>query len=1040
MKYEIGGVTGTLGTALTVEVPLKGKPRPKDPNKPDGTKPANGRIRFSAWTRSYELFYKNPAQGGVPDFDRARTFLDTVAGKLDDLVLLQTINIQVPKPNPDSTPTGKIVWDSDFIYSDDDAPKIAQKLVDECHQRGIALHAGYAVVDAGNTPGRRAIALRKFLETASDSQLKDHATQAVQFIKSAGFDGLSFDIEVNHLSVDKHAEPIKKLFTELASQMAGDGLILSYAGYPFLTDGNAPSFPPANPLPYSLCKIGKNVMARPQAYMNHGETKDQWKSRLDKTIKCALEDVGLAPEQLQLGIDFTGDQTFDAVRGDDMNDVVAQLKAKKVGTCIWRLEPGPAPKSDDLTKWDKTLNDGVPPAKPTGKASGSPPPTTNSNTAPAGPQPEPDDMPFGVDYGSVDGNTPDFDKAKEKAKLAFAIVRSNYGTWADPHWKRDWQVLADKGIVRGAYLFLRFPYKGKSAEDPAKQAQAMINTIGDLAKTDFPPCIDVEYPGDGRKDTGLTAVQCLEGVRKAWRVLKDHYGVAPMIYTSARVWRDDLNNLSAPDLVESPLWLTPYICKAHLAPVLDKDVFKGGKKDPKVPPPWGDGANWWIHQFQGDSTGFPGFKQVDVSRFNVLQKGASGERVKWVQRRLKLDQSGQFDDAMVDALKKHQSANGLDQSGVVDLKTFATLCWVPVDGSAVTNAPTPAPAPDPAPKKDDPPAPAPKKTDAKPAETESADWRPYVGKDSVPDNVIETIRKNRQKYPKKTLKDATGKWAGKNHFDYSPGGEHRKWAQQWVQAKIDAAQGGMKHAPTAFMEMLDKEGLPASWQSYDNQIVTWGVGQGGKGNGVHAFENLNKDPKMKKLLEDLGINFTDGDYYVVDTDQKKVIKSDPGEKGNDNRHITPLDAWRRQPDLISAIIGLSEDEGTRDAVAEAQYQVYLKDSAAWPGQDKVFTRALYFMIIHLTAWYPAFAKHGFNVETEFAAIGGGTPSLETDAKLAPRLANKFVRYGKTYFKNQPKSYADLVDRTKSHMWASMRADGKKEGFDPGELVYDADLT
>ena len=35
---------------------------------------------------------------------------------------------------------------------------------------------------------------------------------------------------------------------------------------------------------------------------------------------------------------------------------------------------------------------------------------------------------------------------------------------------------------------------------------------------------------------------------------------------------------------------------------------------------------------------------------------------------------------------------------------------------------------------------------------------------------------------------------------------------------------------------------------------------------------------------------------------------------------------------------------------------------------------------------------------------------------------------------------DLVDRTKSHMWKFMRDDGKKEGFDPGDLDYDSDLT
>ena len=78
-------------------------------------------------------------------------------------------------------------------------------------------------------------------------------------------------------------------------------------------------------------------------------------------------------------------------------------------------------------------------------------------------------------------------------------------------------------------------------------------------------------------------------------------------------------------------------------------------------------------------------------------------------------------------------------------------------------------------------------------------------------------------------------------------------------------------------------------------------------------------------------------------------------------------------------------------------------------------------------------------------VAGGTPSMETDKKLAPRLANGFVRYSKTYFPKFPKkykdpaaSYADVRDRTKTHLWKAMRDDGKKEGFDPGELSYDFD--
>jgi hypothetical protein len=111
-----------------------------------------------------------------------------------------------------------------------------------------------------------------------------------------------------------------------------------------------------------------------------------------------------------------------------------------------------------------------------------------------------------------------------------------------------------------------------------------------------------------------------------------------------------------------------------MPPILDPGRFAGGKYDPKVPPPWGDAAK--IHQYQGDSRGMPGFFQVDMNRFHGMVKGATGERVKWVQRRLGIDQSGSFDDAMLDKVKAHQSNSGLDATGIIDPKTFATLCWL----------------------------------------------------------------------------------------------------------------------------------------------------------------------------------------------------------------------------------------------------------------------------------------------------------------------------------------------------------------------------
>jgi hypothetical protein len=332
----------------------------KDALKEDKAKDDNPRLRLSAWTRTRELFYADPKKGGVPDFARAAQFLDACKDHIDDLVLLNTYNIQVPKPDPAGTPTGKVNWDSDFYLFDDKCPELAKKLVDECHKRGIALHAGYAVVDDGNNQGPRGKAFRKFMETASADQIKDHCKQMVTLLDAAGFDGVSFDLEINGLSTKLHAANIEALFKELSAQMLPSNKILSYAPYPFTKDGDASSLPNMNAAPFSLCKLGDNILARPQAYRSKGESMSALKTRLGKTIDCALKDVGLPPSKFQIGIDYTGDNTFDAVRGDDMSDICKLARTQKIGVCIWRLEWPGSPTAADVAKWDKAMNDGAP--------------------------------------------------------------------------------------------------------------------------------------------------------------------------------------------------------------------------------------------------------------------------------------------------------------------------------------------------------------------------------------------------------------------------------------------------------------------------------------------------------------------------------------------------------------------------------------------------------------------------------------------------------------------------------------------------------
>jgi GH25 family lysozyme M1 (1,4-beta-N-acetylmuramidase) len=278
-------------------------------------------------------------------------------------------------------------------------------------------------------------------------------------------------------------------------------------------------------------------------------------------------------------------------------------------------------------------------------------------------------MLVGVDYASVDENIlPDFEALKTGCESAgssagFVIMRAAYGTWKDPVIRRDWRRAKDAGLTCGAYLYLRM--KGAS---PESQVDAAMDSLPlPLLPSDFPLTIDVE-------DDGLTPAEEMELVTRAWERARNVLGVPPMLYTSDRVWREDLNNLPAGAMVDSPLWLA----KPWPWPTNSQGHLGGAIPDPTVPLPWaGLRGNWWIHQYQGDAVHVPGFTNtVDLSRFNVLsQSNAMGGRVTWVQKRLGLPITGWFGPALRDSIKLFQRSHGLVADGVVGPKTFAQLCW-----------------------------------------------------------------------------------------------------------------------------------------------------------------------------------------------------------------------------------------------------------------------------------------------------------------------------------------------------------------------------
>ena len=290
---------------------------------------------------------------------------------------------------------------------------------------------------------------------------------------------------------------------------------------------------------------------------------------------------------------------------------------------------------------------------------------------------------LGLDSYSGDSNTSrDWVRARNEAHISFALFESNWGILRGAAFSREWAAMKAAGLVRGAYLFLRLPNplfdrQNGQPPDPVAQAQAFINTVGTLDPGDLPPSLDVEVAGGlgglSRTNAMEVARRRVQFVRAACKTLRDFYKAAPIIYTSLRVWQEELLWPAMPELIESPLWAKDYPFKAGQAQFGPSVT----RFTPRVPPPWGDSTNWWIHQYQGDAIGLPGFApgNVDMNRFHTTAKGDAGERVKWVQRRLGIAQNGTFDDAMEASLRAFQARNGLPASPLVGPRTFAYLCW-----------------------------------------------------------------------------------------------------------------------------------------------------------------------------------------------------------------------------------------------------------------------------------------------------------------------------------------------------------------------------
>lgn len=280
-----------------------------------------------------------------------------------------------------------------------------------------------------------------------------------------------------------------------------------------------------------------------------------------------------------------------------------------------------------------------------------------------------------VDYASVDDpGKPDF-AAAYRAGIRAAIVRGAYGAWPDPvALHRD--AIRSAGMTYGSYLFL---VAHQSAPTPEDQVAAFLKQAGLIPGKDLPPALDIEFPR-GIAATGRSRSELGAWTGRAVAALRKETGVDPIAYSSARVLDgDDADALAgaANEAIRGcPLWLARYPYASRRPAVLAPDI-----PPPPVPKVAGDADDYCAHQYQGDALGVPGFSStVDLSRWNVLRKGAHGARVAWAQRRLRMADGtpAVFDDAMESAVREFQAAHGLEVDGIVGVRTWAALAWVRV--------------------------------------------------------------------------------------------------------------------------------------------------------------------------------------------------------------------------------------------------------------------------------------------------------------------------------------------------------------------------
>ncbi len=131
----------------------------------------------------------------------------------------------------------------------------------------------------------------------------------------------------------------------------------------------------------------------------------------------------------------------------------------------------------------------------------------------------------------------------ENLRLQFVFIKATEGvSIADDDFGYNWQKADEMGLYRGAYHFYI------AWKDPKAQAARFIQKVK-LQKGDLPPVLDFE-----KGTSALSQAQVIENLQTWLRLVEDHYGIKPIIYTNADFYRRYIKG----NLDEYPLWIADY--------------------------------------------------------------------------------------------------------------------------------------------------------------------------------------------------------------------------------------------------------------------------------------------------------------------------------------------------------------------------------------------------------------------------------------------------------------------------------------------------